>query len=97
MNCPAIKEGMRNKIEFDEDFRQNYQLFRNVLRVTNSETYSVFIYDERNNSIVTQFKEFEKNYISDKYKKNVIAITWQELVKSLESCHREQFCKKYLE
>ena len=96
-DCPAIKEEMRNKIKFDKDFRKNYQLFRNVIRVINLNTYSVFIYDERNNSIVTQFEKFREDYISKEYKKNVIGFTWQELTKDLKSCHREQFCKKYLE
>lgn len=95
--CHAIKEGMKHEIKFDEDFRKNYQLFRNVIRVINKKTYSVFIYDERNEIILTQFKNFRDNYISDEYKENVIAITWQELAnKDLKSDHREQFCKKYL-
>jgi len=96
-NCPAIKEDLKKKIKFDADFRKNYQLFRNVIRVNTPETYSVFIYDERNNSIDTRFNDFKKNYISDGYKNNVIAITWQTLVKNLESCHIKQFWMKYLE
>ncbi len=96
VNCPAIKEDMKHGIKFDDDFRKNYQLFRNVIRVINKKTYAVFIYDARNYSIVTQFENFRDSYISDEYKKNVIAITWQKLVENLESCHIKQFRKKYL-
>lgn len=96
MNCPAIKDNIRSKIEFDEMFRKNYQLFRNVIRVTNIETYSVFIYDERNNSIVNQFVNFWENYIADDYKNKVRGITWQDLVKDMESNHGNEFVQKYL-
>lgn len=94
-NCPAIKEEKRN-IEFNGDFCKNYQLLRNVIRVTTPEIFSVFVFDERNDNISTHFESFMNNYISEDYKNNVIAITWQELVENLKSCHREQFCEKYL-
>lgn len=94
--CPAIKEKIRNNIKFDEDFCKNYQLIRNVIRVTDLKKYSLFVYDERNERIKKQFKTFKNTFISEEYKDNVIGLTWQELVKYLDSQHRKEFEEKYL-
>lgn len=92
-NCPAIKDG----IKFDDEFRKNYQLIRNVIRVNNKQSYSVFIYDERNNKVVSQFNQFKESYVICEYTGNIIGITWQKLVRNLDIEHINEFREKYLE
>lgn len=91
--CPAIKK----EIKFDENFRKNYQLIRNVIRVTDLQKYSVFVYDERNEKVMNQFNSFKEEYISQEYKGNVIGVTWQELVEKLDTQHRKEFKEKYID
>lgn len=93
--CPAIKA----TIKFDEVFRKNYQLIRNIIRVTDSRKYVIFVYDERNENIKRQFESFKAEYICDDYKRNVIGITWQSLyeeLKKIDEEHARQFQEKYL-
>ena len=91
--CPAIKDS----ITFNDEFRKNYQLFRNSIRATGKNKYVIFIYDENNQYCKDQLDEFLKKYITDDYKNmNIIGITWQDLAHKLKSPHREEFIDKYL-
>ena len=65
-NCPAIKES----ISFNDEFRKNYQLFRNSIRATDKNKYVIFIYDENNQYCKNQLDEFLKKYITDDYNMN---------------------------
>ena len=90
--CPAITDNIN---KYDDYFINNYQLIRNVIRVTNEKKYVVFVYDENNEIVKSQLDEFVKDNIVQ-LKENIIGITWQEIVKELEAKHQEQFRKKYL-
>lgn len=91
--CPAIKDS----ITFNDEFRKNYQLFRNSIRATGKNKYVIFMYDENNQYCKDQLDEFLKKYITDDYKNmNIIGITWQDLAHKLKSPHREEFIDKYL-
>lgn len=91
-DCDAIKK----PVQFDDEFRKNYQLFRNSIRAKDKNKYVVFIYDENNIYCEKQLKEFRENYITDKYKIHIIGITWQELTNKIETKHIEEFKGKYL-
>lgn len=93
-NCPALYNG---KIDFNEYYRKNYQLIRNVIRVTDKNKYVMFIYDANNKKVKTQLESFINNNIKKEYKRNIIGVTWQELVDYLESPHLDEFKVKYLD
>jgi hypothetical protein len=63
-----------------EQFRTNYQLFRNVIRVTGKNKYVVFIYPKGNVSCDNQFKEFEQGFLTGELKDNVKRIYWEDLI-----------------
>lgn len=88
-NCGCLKK----KPQFDE-FRKYYQLFRNVLRVTNengSNEYSVFIFPKANKATVKQFNEFKQQYISDEMSSHVLCLYWEELVDYMSEKFRNKF------
>ena len=87
----------KNKIEWGDEFRKNYQIIRNVIRATDPNKYVIFVYDCNNTKIRTQLENFIKKYVSDKYKNNIKGVTWQNLVGYLKpSEHYDQFYCKYL-
>ena len=74
-DCQCIK---KKKVTFGE-FCKNYQLYRNVLRLTNRNCYSIFITAKGNITTLNQMDAFMKN-INESYKKNVIALYWEDLI-----------------
>lgn len=62
-----------------EDFLKCYQLYRNVLRITDKHKYTLFITAKGNAKTYTQLEAFLKN-INDEYKENVIALYWEDLI-----------------
>ena len=62
-----------------KDFLKNYQLYRNVLRITDKHKYTIFITAKGNAKTYTQLDAFLKN-INDEYKGNVIALYWEDLI-----------------
>ena len=91
--CPAIE----GSITFNDEFRNNYQLFRNSIRATGKNKYVIFIYEENNQYCKQQLDEFLEKFITDDYRnKNIIGITWQDFVRNSTSSHKVEFIKKYL-
>lgn len=90
--CPAITDSIN---EYNNYFIVNYQLIRNVIRVTNEKKYVVFVYDMNNEIVKSQLNKFLKDTIIQ-LKENIIGVTWQDLVMKLETKHQEQFKQKYL-
>lgn len=62
-----------------EEFCKNYQLYRNVLRLTKRNHYSIIITSKGNMTTNKQLDEFLKN-INEPYRKNVIALYWEDLI-----------------
>lgn len=91
-NCNAIKK----PIQFDDEFRKNYQLFRNAIRAIDKNKYVIFIYDDNNIYCKKQLEDFINNYISEDYQANIKGITWQDLVNKIETDHIREFKEKYL-
>lgn len=73
-------------------FFNDYQLFRNVIRVTDKNKFSIFIFPKENENIVSSFERFKKCYISEEYSDNVKALYWEDLMKGKEET---ELFKKY--
>ena len=72
------------KIPSYDEFYTYYQCFRNVLRVENENTYSIFLYPSKN-EIAKKFCEF-KDFLADSeenklYGSNVLFKNWEDIVK----------------
>ena len=76
------------KIPSYDEFYTYYQCFRNVLRVENEKTYSIFLYPEKN-KITKQFESFRKDYIDES--KNVLFRNWERIVSEDSELHSKYF------
>ena len=74
-NCRCLKD---TNISHD-DFFKDYQLYRNVLRITEKNKYVVFITSKGNSKTYNQLNIF-LNKINDNYRDNVIMIYWEDLI-----------------
>jgi hypothetical protein len=82
----AAQRCLKEKPSYNE-FYTFYQCFRNVLRVENENTYSIFLYPSKN-EIAKKFCEF-KDFLADSegnklYGSNVLFINWEDIVKEGE-------------
>lgn len=73
--CQCLKDNNPSP----EDFFRSYQLYRNVLRITDKHKYAVFITAKGNAKTYIQLESFLKN-INDEYKGNVIVLYWEDLI-----------------
>lgn len=70
---------LKNQDVTYEEFCKNYQLYRNVLRLTRRSHYSIFITAKGNMTTYKQLDAFLKN-INESYRENVIALYWEDLI-----------------
>ena len=73
--CQCLKN---NDVKY-EDFIKDYQLYRNVIRITGKNNYTIFITAKGNAKTYTQLNSFLLN-IKNEYKNNVIALYWEDLI-----------------
>lgn len=88
-SCACLK----NK-EIEEEFFKNYQLFRNVLRITDKSKYTVFIFPKEHEKLLNKYNQFKETYINEQYANNVKAWYWEDLMKGKEES--EFFIKYFL-
>ena len=89
-SCACLK----NKEIEEEEFLNNYQLFRNVLRITDKSKYTVFIFPKENEELLNEYNQFEETYINEQYANNVKAWYWEDLMKGKEE---SKFFRKYFQ
>lgn len=77
-NCVCLKRIPA----FDESWRKNYQLFRNVLRLTKSNwknEYIIFLFPEENKAAKKHFDDFVEEFINPAYKSHIIEAHWEDM------------------
>jgi len=87
-SCACLKN---KKIE-EEEFFMNYQLFRNVLRITDKSKYTIFIFPNMHDELLYEYNRFKESYINEQYANNVKAWYWEDLMKGKEE---SEFFGKY--
>lgn len=78
-NCACLS---KKPTQFDENWIKNYQLFRNVLRITKDNwqnEYVVFLFPKMNKTARTHFETFKRNYIDPAYCNHIKEIFWEDL------------------
>lgn len=96
-SCEALK---KKQITIN-DLNYYYQLICNVIRVQNKDKYVVFIIDQNNTTTYKQFQQFISTFICDKWKTNILLISWQDIVskaKEIDPNNKtiDEFIEKYL-
>ena len=88
-NCVCLKK----KPSFDAAWRKNYQLFRNVLRLTKSnwrDEYVIFLFPEENVAAKKHFDAFVEEFIDSAYKSHIIEAHWEDM-KPMSDRFRDKF------
>ena len=77
-----------------EEFRKYYQLFRNTLRITKvngANEYVVFLFPCENDIAQKHFEAFYDEFVSEKYRKHVLCVHWEDLTGLMSDRFREKF------
>lgn len=74
-----------------EEFKEQFQLFRNGLRVRRDNQYSIIVFPEANEKVKNEYIKFKSRIT---HPENVFAWTWEELTKDE---HDSEFYLKYFE
>jgi hypothetical protein len=83
------------------NFFNHYQMMRNLIHVDDN-SYIIFVVPKENKRVYEQAKE-AKNFVEDKYKNNIIVLTWDCLYDVIEKqnlsgdlkTHFDEFKRKY--
>ena len=94
--CEALIVGAEynGTTKFDEEWRKNYQLFRNVLRITknNSENeYVVFLFPKMNKAAKAHFERFKAEYIDPAFDEHIKEVFWEDLTEYMSNKFRQKF------
>lgn len=90
-NCACL---LKKPTVFDEEWRKNYQLFRNVLRITknNSENeYVVFLFPKMNKAARAHFERFKAEYIDPAFDEHIKEVFWEDLTEYMAELFRQKF------
>lgn len=90
--CTCLKKNVNIT---KEEFFKNYQLFRNVIRITDKKSFSVFVFPKKHLKLRQSFEEFKDRYISKDYCDNVKALYWEDLVS--KETHPDLYEKYFME
>ena len=74
VKCACIKDNVDK-----ENFFKYYQLFRNVLHVTDTNKYAIFIFPKSNDACKNEFDRFLE-MIQPEYRSNIRALYWEDLM-----------------
>lgn len=75
-----------------KEFIRDYQLYRNVIRITNKNKFLILLYPKANGVVHKQADTFIKDKINNRYKENVKALHWEDVI-SDKNC--ELYCKYF--
>lgn len=90
--CACLKRKMGEE-DFDA-FRENYQLFRNSLRITKENwrnEYVVFLFPRENKLALNHFQSFLDEFVHTDFRNHVLGLFWEDLISFMS----ERFKKKF--
>lgn len=88
-NCACLSK----KPSFEE-FKRNYQLFRNALRVTHANwqnEYVIFLFPRENCSTLNHYNAFVNEFLDKDYLCHVKSVFWENLIDFMSDRFREKF------
>lgn len=88
-NCKCLTDN--KKVDFEE-FRKFYQLYRNVLRVTDKQKYVVFVFPKENDHVKKEFDAFIEK-INSEYCNNVKCLYWEDIVEKDTELYKKYFAE----
>ena len=86
---------LKSKPDFDE-FADHYQLYRNIIRITDKNKYVILLYPKDNEKAEKEAKAFISGKIKEEYKNNILCLYWEDIVKQDSELYRKYFAKTNL-
>lgn len=77
-----------------EEFVNHYQLYRNVIRITDNNKYVVLLYPKANEKAEEEAKSFISGKIKEEYKGNILCLYWEDIVEKDSELYRKYFAER---
>ena len=80
--------------KFNDEWIKNYQLFRNVLRITKENwqnEYVVFLFPKMNLTAKKHFEKFKAEYINPAFNDHIKEVFWEDLCASMADTFRKKY------
>ena len=77
-----------------EEFSNHYQLYRNVIRITDKNKYVILLYPKANEKAEKEAKAFISAKIKEEYRGNILCLHWENIVQKDSELYRKYFAGK---
>ena len=70
--------------DFIKNYKDDYQLYRNALRITDKNKHLILLYPKNNTTVNNEATTFLENKIKEEYRGNIHILHWEDIVKEGE-------------
>ena len=77
-----------------EEFSNHYQLYRNVIRITDKNKYVILLYPKANEKAEKEAKAFIRGKIKEEYRGNILCLHWENIVQRDSELYLKYFAEK---
>ena len=90
-NC--LVEKPQDEDDFIKKAKNDYQLYRNTVRITDKKKYVVLLYPGENESVEKQAKEFVETKVKPEYQENIKRVYWENIVDKESELYKKYFAE----
>mgnify|MGYP003398679447 CR=1 FL=1 len=81
-NC--LVEKPQDEDDFIKKAKNDYQLYRNAIRITDKNKHLILLYPKNNTTVNKEATTFLENKIKEEYRGNIHILHWEDIVKEGE-------------
>ena len=90
-NC--LVEKPQDEDDFIKKAKNDYQLYRNAIRITDKNKHLVLLYPKENENVEKEAQLFYDQKINDDYKENVHLVHWENIVDKESELYKKYFAE----
>lgn len=90
-NC--LVEKPQDEDDFIKKAKNDYQLYRNTVRITDKKKYVVLLYPGENESVEKQAKAFVETKEKPEYQENIKRVYWKKIVEEDSELYKKYFAE----
>ena len=90
-NC--LVEKPQDEDDFIKKAKNDYQLYRNAVRITDKKKYLVLLYPGENESVEEQAKAFVETKVKPEYQENIKRVYWENIVDKESELYKKYFAE----
>ena len=90
-NC--LVEKPQDEDDFIKKAKNDYQLYRNTVRITDKKKYVVLLYPGENESVEKQAKAFVETKVKPEYQENIKRVYWENIVDKESELYKKYFAE----